>query len=154
MIFNIDEIIKMAIGLEKTGCAFYLEAAEKTESSELAILYRDLADMEQQHEAQFRLLQTTLQKTGFFSGNIDPDNEAALYLNSIVNAHVVFQKNVIEKTATAMLKQAIVTEKDSIVFYLGIKPMIPVDLGKSYIDQILREEMMHVRILSEALLKL
>ena len=43
---------------------------------------------------------------------------------------------------------AIGLEKDSIVFYLGMKEMVPERLGGSRIDGIIREEMRHVNDLS------
>ena len=42
-------------------------------------------------------------------------------------------------------------EKDSIAFYLGMKDMVPDDLGKSNMDAIIREEMSHIQLLSEKL---
>jgi rubrerythrin len=46
---------------------------------------------------------------------------------------------------------AIGMEKDSIVFYLGVKDMVPSALGKDKIDAIIREEMRHITILSKEL---
>jgi len=43
---------------------------------------------------------------------------------------------------------AIGLEKDSIVFYLGMKDAVPERLGRSRIDDIIREEMSHVYLLS------
>ena len=38
-------------------------------------------------------------------------------------------------------KAAILAEKDSIVFYLGMKDMVPEALGQSHLDAIIKEEM-------------
>jgi len=42
-------------------------------------------------------------------------------------------------------------EKDSIVFYVGIKEAIPPDWGKAKIDAIIREEMGHISLLDDKL---
>ena len=52
-----------------------------------------------------------------------------------------------------ILMAAIEAEKDSIVFYLGMKDAVPDDLGKSRLDAIIREEMGHVRLLSRKLVQ-
>ena len=48
----------------------------------------------------------------------------------------------------AILKSAITAEKDSIVFYLGMKEAVSESLGKGRIDNIIKEEMGHIKLLS------
>jgi len=50
-----------------------------------------------------------------------------------------------------ILKSAIEAEKDSIIFYLGMKDAVPEKLGKDKIEAIIKEEMGHVRLLSSEL---
>jgi rubrerythrin len=50
-----------------------------------------------------------------------------------------------------ILKEAITAEKDSIVFYLGMKELVPETLGKKRIDAIIKEEMSHIKLLSKEL---
>ena len=50
-----------------------------------------------------------------------------------------------------ILKSAIEAEKDSIVFYLGMKEAVAEDLGKDRIDVIIKEEMGHIQVLSKEL---
>ena len=52
---------------------------------------------------------------------------------------------------TDVLRKAIALEKESIAFYTGIKELVPAEFGKGRIDDIIREEMRHVRMLSERL---
>ena len=42
-------------------------------------------------------------------------------------------------------------ENDSIVFYLGMKDLVPEKAGKAKLDAIIREEMGHIRLLSKEL---
>ena len=53
-----------------------------------------------------------------------------------------------------ILKAAIEAEKDSIVFYLGMKNAVPEKLGKDRIEGIIKEEMGHIRLLSRELVQL
>ncbi|MCK4603454.1 MAG: hypothetical protein KAU41_01990, partial [Deltaproteobacteria bacterium] len=48
---------------------------------------------------------------------------------------------------------AIGLEKASIIFYLGMKELVPESLGKKKIDDIMKEEMGHIRLLSNRLLR-
>jgi rubrerythrin len=50
-----------------------------------------------------------------------------------------------------ILKAAIVAEKDSIAFYLGMKDAVSDNRGKQRIEAIIKEEMQHIRILSKEL---
>ena len=50
------------------------------------------------------------------------------------------------------IKAAILAEKDSIVFYLGMKDLVPEGLGQSRLDGIIKEEMSHINLLSRRLI--
>ena len=50
-----------------------------------------------------------------------------------------------------IINRALGLEKDSIVFYLGIRDMVPERLGRNRLDDIIREEMNHISILSKEL---
>jgi rubrerythrin len=65
----------------------------------------------------------------------------------------LFEKDLDPTTMKDILKAAIGAEKDSIVFYLGMKELVPAKLGKDKIDDIIKEEMSHIRLLSARLLK-
>lgn len=52
------------------------------------------------------------------------------------------------------MEAAIVAEKDSIVFYLGMMQFVPEELGKDKLGKIIKEEMGHIRILSKELVTL
>ena len=71
----------------------------------------------------------------------DPDGEAALYLRALADTRVFFEKEIDVTSLKKILKSAIEAEKDSIVFYLGMKEAVPEKLGKGRLDDIIREEM-------------
>jgi rubrerythrin len=84
----------------------------------------------------------------------DPQGEAALYLKALVDTRVFFQKEMDVSSMEKILKAAIEAEKDSIVFYLGMKNAVPQELGRERLEAIIKEEMSHVRLLSRELVKL
>ena len=64
---------------------------------------------------------------------------------SVANFYVFFEKKLGTSSMEEILKEAILAEKDSIVFYLGMKEMVPENFGKTKIDAIIKEEMVHDR---------
>ena len=55
------------------------------------------------------------------------------------------------ETMEEILALALVMEKDSILFYLGLKDMVPQKYGKDKIDEIILEERRHVAKLTSVL---
>ena len=81
----------------------------------------------------------------------DPTGEASLYLRALADTRVFFEKEIDVKSMESILKSAIEAEKDSIVFYLGMKEAVPPNLGQARLDHIIKEEMGHIRLLSKKL---
>ena len=83
----------------------------------------------------------------------DPEGEAALYLRALADTRVFFEKEIDVTSLKGILKSAIEAEKDSIIFYLGMKEAVPEDLGKGRLDNIIKEEMGHIKLLSKKLVE-
>ena len=85
----------------------------------------------------------------------DPDDEAGLYLQAFAEGLVFDPDSAPEDllgpspSPGEILHAAIGLEKDSIVFYVGIKNMVPRRRGQRRIEEILQEEMRHVTQLSD-----
>ena len=71
-----------------------------------------------------------------------------MYLRALADTRVFFEKEIDVTSMRAILKSAITAEKDSIVFYLGIKEAVDESLGQGRIDYIIKEEMGHSKLLS------
>jgi rubrerythrin len=84
----------------------------------------------------------------------DPENEVGLYIRALADTRVFFEKKIDISSMEEILKAAIVAEKDSIIFYLGLKNAVPERLGGEKIDIIIEEEMSHITLLSNELLAL
>ena len=149
--FNADEVFEMALQLERNGARFYREAARSLDDPDSKNLLQSLAVMEDNHEATFAKMRTQFTEDKETLAVYDPHGEASLYLKAFADTRVFFNKKIDTSLAEAIFKDAIVAEKDSIVFYLGMKEAVPRDFGREQLDAIIREEMAHVRLLSERL---
>ena len=152
--FNADDILEIAVKIEKNGAEFYRRASEKVEKEENRLFLLDLADMEDQHEATFLKMQKELKDKEKMSGTFDPYDENALYLKALADTRVFSKKEEPADHFYDILVSAVQTEKDSIVFYLGMKGLVPEEFGKSSVDDILKEEMKHIRLLAGKLASL
>ena len=149
--FTADDVFEMAEKLERNGAQFYRKAAENADDSEAKAFLIRLAEMEDAHEKTFALLRSNLSGKAKAATVFDPQHESALYLRSLADTKVFFEKEIDLSSMREILKAAILAEKDSIVFYLGMKDLVPDKLGKDKLDEIIKEEMGHIRILSKEL---
>ena len=149
--FNADEIFEMAEQIERNGASFYRKSAELIADPAEKKLLLDLAAMEDEHEKTFADLRAGLSEREKTATVFDPGGEAALYLRALADTRVFFEKKIDMSSMEEILKQAILAEKDSIVFYLGMKEMVPENFGKAKIDAIIKEEMTHIKLLSKEL---
>lgn len=149
--FNADEIFAMAEQMERNGAKFYRDAAEGVKDSEEKAWLEQLAQMEDAHEKIFQSIRATLTADEAQSTVFDPQGESALYLKALVDTRVFYEKEIDTSNMRGILKAAIQAEKDSIVFYLGMKEAVAQDKGKARIDEIIKEEMGHIRLLSREL---
>ncbi len=148
-VFDAGEVFEMAIKMEQNGAAFYRRAAEQVTDAGHRQMLLELADMEVDHEKTFSAMRQAL--AADTPDYYDPYGDAAGYLKSIADTKVFFQREIDLSSMEEILKEAIMAEKDSIVFYLGMKEMMADDAGKEKIEAIIKEEMGHVRLLSEKL---
>ena len=147
--FNVSEVFEMAYQIERNGARFYRRAAQvchTDEASQKALL--ELAEMEDAHERAFAEIRTSL---GEATSTFDPEGETAAYLSAMADAHVFgpdFDPEAVacDKSALELLRMAIQLEKESIVFYIGLRDLVPASATAS-LEQILQEEKSHVAMI-------
>ena len=155
--FNAFEIFEMAEQIERNGVKFYRKAAQSISDQDVRQTLLDLADMEAEHEETFAGMRKQLSDRDRELRVFDPENEVALYLQAMANGHVFdLKKDPGEQltgteTVEDILKLAIDAEKDSIVFYLGLKDFVPAKAGKDRVEAIIKEEMGHIAVLNRRL---
>ena len=159
--FNADEIFEIAEQIERNGAKFYRRASEVAADPKAHDLLAMLADMELRHEKTMQAMREDLWRENpewlgdFF--NLDAANEAAQYLQAVADGRIfdltADPASLVgdDSSLADILTTAIGLEKDTIVFYLGIKEAVPDALGKEKMDAIIFEEMSHVRVLSDEL---
>ena len=155
--FNADEIFEIAEQIERNGVKFYRNASEKFSDPASRDKLLELAAMEEQHEKTFAAMRAELPVGERMITVFDPENQAALYLRSVAEGKVFDVKRDPSEILSEgirieeILQIAIGLEKDSIVFYTGIKEMVPEKLGKGKINDIIKEEIGHINDLSKQL---
>ena len=152
--FNADEIFEIAEQIERNGAKFYRIAAENITDEDKKKLLIHLAEMEDDHEKTFKTLRDELSENEKTMTTFDPEDETADYLRLLADTRVFYEKEVDVTSLNEVFKTAITAEKDSIVFYLGMKNVVPSHQGKNWLDRIIKEEMDHIRLLSKELLEL
>lgn len=146
--FNANDIFEMAIKIEQNGAIFYRNAAQHLDKKKQKTFLLELAEMEDAHELTFANMQKKINQDAIASTTFDPNDESALYLKALADTKVFFKKEEPDNTFKSVLGCAVQAEKDSIAFYLGMKELIPKKLDRSKIDDIIKEEMKHIRLLA------
>lgn len=155
--FNADEVLKMAVRIESNGAAFYRKAAESKKDMARAGFLLKLAEMEDEHERLFSEMKNGLSAEEKADTAYDPVGEAELYLEAMADSHggegdpSAADKLTGQESLEEILKIAIGLEKESILFYLGLREMVPERLGKDKIDEIINEERSHIVTLAKEL---
>ena len=160
IVFNADEIFEMAIRIENNGAVFYRKAASLQSDTKNQKFLESLANMEDQHKRIFTEMRTTLTEKDKSPKVFDPYDEVSQYLAAMADnmggegSPSVAESLTGNETLEEILQTAVGLEKDSILFYLGIKDLIPSRSGQDRIDDIIKEERRHVIQLSNLLEKL
>lgn len=154
--FNLDEVFEIAEEIERNGAEFYRRAACAVADADMKKQLDALAEMELRHERTFAEIRKKA-AAEIHLGSFDPNEEAAGFLRAFAGG-CVFRRELdpaslvgADKSVPELFRIAIGLEKDSIVFYLNLKGMIPPKFGQSRVDLIIEEEMQHVRWLTSAL---
>ncbi|NIM06061.1 MAG: rubrerythrin [Armatimonadetes bacterium] len=156
MRYNADEVLEMAERMEQNGAKFYRKAMDYAADKAAEKMLGELAAMEDEHERTFSDMRAELTLKEKEPVAFDPDNEQSFYLQAMVDRNVFDMsadpsEQVSGKTMQEILQTAIGLEKDSIVFYLGLKELVPERLGKGRLDNIVQEEYSHIATLSAKL---
>ncbi len=157
--FNAEEVFEMAIKIEANGAAFYRRAAAlQTDKADKDFL-ESIARMEDGHRAGFEKMKATVSDMEKSQTVFDPNDELHLYLKAMADAHggegdpKIAARLTGDETMAQIIETAIGLEKESILFYLGLKDIVPPRLGQEKIDAIIREEKKHIAQLSNFLAK-
>lgn len=158
--FNADEIFEMAEEIERNGAAFYREATAKAKDAQTQKFFRELAAMEDGHLTVFQNMRKDLADEDRAPTVFDPLDEMTLYLQAMADAKG-FEgkigpslKLTGKETLLDVLSIALNAERNSVVFYVGLKTLVDNDRARKQVDTIIGEEMGHVAVLQNRLMTL
>ncbi len=155
--FNAFEVFEVAEKIERDGAKFYRKAAELFDDSDIRELFLRLADWEIGHEQLFADMRRQLSELSRELRTFKPEDELLLDTQAMAGLAVFGIKPEPSEEFSGkqnrenIFRTAIEKEKDSIVYYTGLKNFVPDRAGKDKIDDIIKEEMHHVRILNQSL---
>ncbi len=158
--FNADEVLRMAEEIERSAGAFYREAAQKTQLPDMKTMFLNMASMEDGHLRVFEAMHKDLKGAEKEPTAFDPYNEAALYLQALAGSkgseglRAPTIKLSGRESPRELLDIAISSEKNSVLFYVGLKSLVPAEAGKDKVEAVIREEVRHVADLRRRLLTL
>lgn len=145
--FTGEEIVKLALEMEKSGKLFYEKAESVVENAKLKEMLTYLAEEEENHIKDFGKLGERLSDE--FVPNESYIGEYGDYLKSIVNNHIFNVNNVEDlvkgiKTDREILQFALSFEKDSIVIFQEFENFVN-KAGNDVIKELINEEKGHIK---------
>jgi rubrerythrin len=154
--FNAFEVFEIAEQIERNGTDFYIRAAELFDDPKISEMFLRLAEWEKEHEQTFSRMKQQLSEKDRQKSAPEPDDllpeprvMAGMAVFGIRSKPAEELRGRQEKTD--IIRRAVEKEKDSIVFYHGLKEFVPAETDKKKIDEIIKEEMKHIVILDQSL---
>ncbi len=155
-VFEVSELVRIAVEDERTGVAFYSRAAEKAQDSGLKSLFADLAGQEKYHQQRF---QQMLDNLGGSAPKEQYPGEYMAYLTTLTSERAFPD----EETALSLTDQceddeeiiqlASRFERDTLMLMNEMSRLVG-KKDKEVVDEIIREEQKHLVTLAEAMKEL
>ena len=146
-----NELINIAIGIERRGIAFYDVLAQSTQNTKAREIFQYLVGMERDHILVFQGMLDEVDKhevpeayAGEYGAYLQALSDSAVFTDDAVTSELAAQS----ENDIAALELGINAEKDSILFYYEMREMMP-KAARVKIDKIIAEEKQHLRQLSE-----
>jgi len=144
-IFKASELVNLAILVERNGEDFYNSLKQIIENKDAQKVFSYLADEEKKHIATFQGLLKNLEK--YQQGEIY-EEDYKKYMKAMADSHVFINKSGKEfaqniKSFSDAISIAMKFEKDSILFFEGMKQFVPESEHKT-INELANEERKHI----------
>ena len=152
--YSLNEIIELAVQIERNGYAFYHEATKRKDLDVKALNFLTLLrDQELNHEKTFLGLRDDMDEI-VLERSQDWDMVAS-YLKTIVDSRIFENENSAIKMATeakdllSIVNFAITFEKDTLLFFHAINDSISNPKTRQALARIINEEVSHVLRLND-----
>jgi rubrerythrin len=148
--FNADEVFEMAEQIERNAARFYREAAEKVSGRQPKDMFLRLAAMEDDHMRVFQEMRKDLADSEKAQTIFDPEGETTLYLQALADSkgfegmRSPTKKLTGRESLQELLDIAIEAEKNSVLYYVGVRGLVSERAGRDKVEAIIREEVRHV----------
>ncbi|MFB0526752.1 MAG: ferritin family protein [bacterium] len=150
-IFAGSEIVELGIQIERNGRDFYNTLVERSKNQRAKEKFKYLAGEEEKHIAIFQKILDSVHK---YEPPESYPGEYFAYMNALAREYVFTGKDKGREIAKNVKgdKEAIEVgigfEKDSIIFYGGMKRVVP-EYDHKLVDKLISQEQDHLRQLSE-----
>ncbi len=150
-IFSGSEIVELGIQIEKNGRDFYNTLVEGSKNKKAKQKFKYLAGEEEKHIAVFEKILDSVHK---YEPPETYPGEYFAYMNALARDYVFTEKDKGREIARNIrgdeqaIEVGIRFEKDSIIFYGGMKKIVPA-YDHKILDKLIAEEQDHLRQLSE-----
>lgn len=150
-IFAGSEIVELGIQIEKNGRDFYNALVEQSKNQKAKEKFKYLAGEEEKHIAVFQKLLDSVHK---YEPPETYPGEYFAYMNALARDYVFTQKDKGREIAKNIkgdkeaINLGIGFEKDSILFYEGMKKVVP-EYDHKIVDELITQEQDHLRQLSD-----
>ncbi len=144
--YSIGEIIEQALQTEQLGYQFYSAMSDRfRDNHDFKKLFDTLAEKELHHTTTFERLKEIVSKS---EGEPEGWEEVSLYMRAIVESEFFLGKYKAlpsmedVKTVTGAVQFAIGFEKETLLYFLGVRDVVD---QKALINEIIEEERSHLR---------
>ncbi|HAU37290.1 MAG TPA: hypothetical protein DCX07_06185 [Phycisphaerales bacterium] len=140
-----DEVLEMALAMERLGRDFYGSLAGACGRTEMCKLFRRLANQETDHEKLFLQYRAEWARSGGAAGLTEAQKTraAAMVRASLIPAPEKVKQVALGGNLRAALEMAVQMERDAIRFYTELIEVVP--LAGGTVGKIVREERAHLR---------
>lgn len=151
IIFAGSEIVELGVQVEKNGRDFYNTLVRQSKHKDTKETFKYLAGEEEKHIATFQRILDKLEK---YEPPESYPGEYFAYMNALASDYVFTKKDKgkeIAKNITSdkeAVDMGIGFEKDSILFYEGMRRVVP-EYDHKVLDELIRQEQNHLRQLSD-----
>lgn len=147
-VFYLSEILKFAVEKEQQSADLYQKLADQASDAKNKDIFEGLVRDELGHKTFYAdILSSVPEKS---SPGVQEGKEYTAYMRQLIKSSRTTQPlpdDISSMLLNDILDYAIEREKDSVMFYLGLKQYVP-ENAKSKVDEIIEEESKHAAIIA------
>jgi rubrerythrin len=154
--FEVAELVQVAVDDERSGVAFYSALAEKTSSAELGDTFADLAEQERRHQQRFEKMLADL---GDHKPAENYPDEYMSYVRTLTTQRAFPDEQAARRAAeesgddASALDLSLRFERDTLMLMNEMRGMVR-EKDRQIVDELIDEERSHLVVLGAALKKL